>query len=882
MLKNAYGKEPVQFLNEDGSGTDPAVSALEPAVGRVLGLPYVPCGSNLGKQGSPAGSGEMLIEKLIDRLMRTAIEHAGAERGVLILPRGAEQRIAAEATTSGETVVVHIRDDRVSSAVLPESVLRCVMRTQESVILDDALGRNPFSADPYIGGRRARSILGLPLSNHGRLVGVLYLENSLSPRVFLPSRLQVLKLLASQAAISLENTRLYRDLAEREARIRRLVEANIVGILIWDLDGHILEANEALLRIIGYDREDLVSGRLRWTDLTPTRWRDRDREKVVEELKRTGDVQPFEWEFFRKDGSRVSVLTGAARFEAHNQGVSFVLDLTERKRVEQALMESETYLAEAQRLAHMGSWAYNHVTGKLTYWSDETFRLFGLDPRRGRLPELEEIRQLIHPDERESVFEELQRVFRDKAEYIQDYRVVMPNGTVRHLHSIGHPVLDTAGELVEYFGTVIDVTERRRAEQRLLAQHRVARILAEAATVEEATTKILQAVCECMGWDLGARWRIDGEAGVLRCTEIWRTPSVEAPRFEAATRGSTVRSGSGLAGRVWASGAPAQIPDVVQDPEFHLAHIAAREGLHAAFALPILLGSEVLGVIGFISREVGQTDQNLLDMLATIGSQIGQFAERKRAESALRLAQTKLAHVTRVMTMGELTASIAHEVNQPLGAIVASAASAARWLAAKPPNMDKALRALERIVNDGRRAGAVIGRIRALMKRQTPRKGWLDINETILEVIALAQHELRRNDILLETRLAQRLPLVQGDRVQLQQVLLNLIVNAIEAMSGIDERRHELTIVSATDGPDVVGVEVRDSGTGLDPQRATHLFEPFYTTKAEGIGIGLSISRSIIEAHGGRLSAAANSPHGAVFRFSLPFNEQPCASAVGR
>jgi signal transduction histidine kinase len=223
--------------------------------------------------------------------------------------------------------------------------------------------------------------------------------------------------------------------------------------------------------------------------------------------------------------------------------------------------------------------------------------------------------------------------------------------------------------------------------------------------------------------------------------------------------------------------------------------------------------------------------------------------------------------------MGELTASIAHEVNQPLGAIVTSAASAARWLGAEPPNIEKAQRALERIVNDGKRASQVIGRIRALMKRQAPRKGWLDINETLLEVIALAQYELRRNNILLETRLARSLPLVQGDRVQLQQVLLNLIVNAIEAMSGVDGRHRELTLVSATDGADAVAVEVRDSGTGLDPQFASHLFQPFYTTKSEGIGIGLSISRTIVEAHGGHLSAEANEPHGAVFRFSLPVRE---------
>jgi PAS domain S-box-containing protein len=245
----------------------------------------------------------------------------------------------------------------------------------------------------------------------------------------------------------------------------------------------------------------------------------------------------------------------------------------------------------------------------------------------------------------------------------------------------------------------------------------------------------------------------------------------------------------------------------------------------------------------------------------------------RQAQEALRNTQAEFARMTRVMAMGELTASIAHEVNQPLGAIVTSAAAGVRWLAIKPPQMDKARRALERIANDGKRAAEVIRRIRALMKRQAPRKEWLVVNETILEVIALAQFQLRRSEILLETQLGHDLPLIRCDRVQLQQVLLNLIINAVEAMSGIRERPRELTVVSSSDGTDAVSIEVRDSGTGLDPEDAPHLFEPFFTTKAEGLGIGLSISRSIVEAHGGRLSAAANAPHGTVFLFSLPVNE---------
>jgi PAS domain S-box-containing protein len=823
---------------------------------------------------SQAVSGEMILDRLLDRLMRAAIEHAGAERGLLVAGRGDELQIQAQAIASGADVTVKLRDSDHTEAALPQSLVRYVMRTRETVILEDASSQNLFSADPYLIQRRARSVLCLPLINQGNLIAVLYLENNLAPRVFGPARIAVLKLLASQAAMSLENTRLYGDVAKREAKIRRLVDANVVGILIWDRDGSILEANDAFLRMVGYEREDLVSGRLRWTDVAAAQSLGRDLQDLVGEIQRTERLQPFEWDYIRKDGSRVPALVGAASFEGESQGVSFVLDLTERKRVEQALRQSEAYLAEAQRLAHTGSWAYDHVLGKGKHYSDEAFRLFGLDPRRpSGPPHLEETRQLIHPEDRERVLERLAQIFRDKVEYELQYRIVLPDGTVRHLHSIGHPVLDQAGELVEYFGSVLDVTERKCAEQRLIAQHRVARILAEAVTVEEATPKILQAVCECIGWHVGVLWRIDREAGLLRCAEVWRTPSVEVAQFEAVTRASTFAPGSGLPGRVWASGAPAYIPDVVRDPNFPRAAIAARERLQGGFAFPILLGREVLGVIEFFSRDVWQRDDDLLVMMATIGSQIGQFIERKRAENALQLAEAELAHVTRVTTLGELTASIAHEVNQPLGAIVTSAASCARWLAAKPPKMAKAQRALERIVSDGRRAGEVIKRIRALAKRQAPRKSWLDINETIIEVIALAQYQLRRNDIVLETQLAQGLPLVQGDKVQLQQLLLNLIVNAIEAMSGIAGRRHELTIVSATGAPDVVVVEVRDSGKGLDAEHAARLFEPFYTTKAEGIGIGLSISRSIVEAHGGQLSAATNAPHGAVFRFSLAVEE---------
>jgi signal transduction histidine kinase len=255
--------------------------------------------------------------------------------------------------------------------------------------------------------------------------------------------------------------------------------------------------------------------------------------------------------------------------------------------------------------------------------------------------------------------------------------------------------------------------------------------------------------------------------------------------------------------------------------------------------------------------------------------QITLLAEQKLREKddALEMARTELARVSRLTTLGELTASIAHEVSQPLGAMVASAGACARWLAADPPEMAEARSGLDNIVADGKRAREVIARIRALTKRQAQRMDLLDLNREILEVLALTEQELRGHDIVLETKLDSTLQQVSGDRVQLQQVLLNLILNAIEAMSAVNNRTRELTIVSTQDTRGVL-IEIRDSGIGLDQDRAERVFDAFYTTKAEGLGIGLSISRSIIEAHGGRLWAAANQPHGAVFGFSLPAAEK--------
>ena len=245
------------------------------------------------------------------------------------------------------------------------------------------------------------------------------------------------------------------------------------------------------------------------------------------------------------------------------------------------------------------------------------------------------------------------------------------------------------------------------------------------------------------------------------------------------------------------------------------------------------------------------------------------ITERKRAEQELQRLHLQLVHMNRVMTTAELATSIAHEVNQPLGSILASVGPCLRWLNAQPPDLASASRALERIATDAERASQVISRIRALVRREPPRHERVDLNAVISEVIALTRDQMHSHDVALQSELAADLIVVHGDRVQLQQVILNLIANAIEAMSTIRDRRRQLAILSANDGSGV-RVEVRDCGPGVDPDSAERIFEPFYTTKADGIGMGLWICRSIIEAHGGRLWVTPNPPRGAAFQFSLP------------
>ncbi|WP_424630483.1 PAS domain-containing sensor histidine kinase [Bradyrhizobium sp. SYSU BS000235] len=291
---------------------------------------------------------------------------------------------------------------------------------------------------------------------------------------------------------------------------------------------------------------------------------------------------------------------------------------------------------------------------------------------------------------------------------------------------------------------------------------------------------------------------------------------------------------------------------------------AARDGKDWELEHQLLMPDDTVKCVHVVARAV-RDESGAVEFVGAIMD----VSATRRAEHELRQAQAELAHVTRVTTLGELTASIAHEVNQPITGVITNAAAALRWLGADPPNLNEVRDILGRIVKDGGRAGDVLHRIRALIKKAPPRMVRLDINEVVLDIIALTRSELQRHNVSLRTELAAGLPLIEGDRIQLQQVILNLILNAVDAMRDVDEGTRELQISTGREDADSVLVTVRDCGPGLDPQSADRLFEAFYTTKPDGLGMGLPICRSIIEAHGGRLWVTGNDPRGAVFQFTL-------------
>ncbi|MGO9359632.1 MAG: PAS domain S-box protein, partial [Xanthobacteraceae bacterium] len=931
---------------------------LAPAPTSMIGAPVETLDLATVIKVSQAISGEIVVEKLVDTLMRTALEQAGAGRGVLALMRGDRLQIAADALTEGDRVIVNLRDDPATAEVLPESLLQYVLRTRESVVLDDSAVDSAFAADPYFYERRVRSVLCLPLVNQAKLIGALYLENDLAPRVFARPRIAALKLLASQAAISLENTRLYRELSEREAKIRRLVDANIIGIFTWELshdgpyadDPFYLDANDAFLRIVGYEREEFVSRRMRRSEFTPPGWRERDK-RTLAELREFGVAQPYEKEYFRKDRSRVPVLLGVACYdEERTRGVGFVLDLTERKRAESELRivaEQNAVLANALNRSHEGAYLVD-ASGRFLYVNDEACHSLGYSR--------EELLAMSVPDidpefPRERIVAALRRTLDEGPLTFETFHK-SKDGRLFPVE-ITLSAFDNNASSDNFIALARNISERKRDEEALRASEEQWKAVFEnnptmyfmvdatgailsvnpfgaeqlGYTADELIgrpVKILfheadrerglrnKAIClehlgQTMSWEL-RKLRKDGESLWVRETAramlIKDRPIVlfaceditDRKRAEAALRASEEQ---------WKAvfeNSPTMY--FMVDPSNTIISVNPFGAEQLGYATNELIGRPIQILIHEADREramrnkaiclknVGQTTSWELRKLRKDGEALWvretaramlinnrsvllvvseDITKVKRATEALRVVQTELAHANRVAALGQLAASIAHEVNQPVTGVLSSGNAALRWL--DMSDLGAARRAIERVIRDAIRAGDVIGGLRALVKKAPPRTEFFDLNKAIREVIVITRAEAETNGVSVEAQLANNLPLIRGDRVQLQQVFLNLIINAIEAMSGVAEGPRELIVKTAKSEPDSVSVAVQDSGPGLDPADSSRAFEDFYTTKPNGLGIGLSICRSIVEAHGGKLAVTANAPRGAILQFTLPVRE---------
>jgi PAS domain S-box-containing protein len=631
-----------------------------------------------------------------------------------------------------------------------------------------------------------------------------------------------------------ERKRAEEALRRSEAYLAEAQRLSHTGSWVRDKTGETVYLSEELYRIFEIDPQEGLPSRETLARLVHPDDLDRVRATIEKALREKVDVS---------DEYRIVLLGGTVkhlqvvRHPVLNHAGDVVellgtlIDITERKRAEEALRRSEAYLADSQRLTHTGSWAGDN-TMKTLYWSEEHFRIFGFDPQQG-LPTQGRPFERIHPEDLDKVLQAFDQAINGKVDAGVEYRIVLPDGSLKYVQSIGHPVLNADGEVVEVVGTTVDITERKRAEEAL---RRSEAYLAEAQRLTHTGAWATDARPQPLYWsqELFRLYGLDPQQGFPMHDEaVQRVHPEDRDRYVQAFHRVIHQK-------------------VDSDVEFRT--VLPDGTIRYLYGL----GHPILNMHGDVVEVVGTTVD---------------ITERKRAEQErerLRQLEADLAHINRVNMMGELTASIAHEVNQPLSGIVSNGSACLRWLAGDPPNVEEVREAVRDIVRDGKRAGEVIARIRALTRRAAPPREELDLNETIREVLALVGDEAKRRNVTIRTQFADEVVPVSGDRVQLQQVVLNLVMNAIEAMSCVGERPRLLVVSTRNIDPDQVEVTVEDSGTGLDPNTMSRIFEPFYTTKSGGMGMGLSISRSILQNHGGRLWATAKDGPGTSFHFTLP------------
>lgn len=621
-------------------------------------------------------------------------------------------------------------------------------------------------------------------------------------------------------------------LLEAVKQWQQVFEHNPVMYFMVDRSGTVINVNTFGAAQLGYTVAELIGRSV--LDVFFEEDRDFVRACVALCLETVDQSHTWEIRKVRKDGSVLWVRENAKTMLRANDGPIVLVaceNITERKEAENALRQSEAYLAQAQELSHTGSFGWRAATGEIT-WSKETYRIFQCE--KGTKPQIPFMLQRIHPEDRLAVERTTGRAAREGRDYDHEYRLLMPDGSIKYVRAVARAMRDSGGR-VEFVGSVSDITATKEAERRLRESEQRFRDYAETASD--------------WFWETGPDHRV---------THI-------------SQHSDTVTTPAGLIGLTrWDIA-----PDADLEPEKWQRHREALDA-HVPFRDLVYRSRDRNGQPIYVrtsGKPFFDADGSFLGYRG-VCTDVTAAIRADQAEEALRKAQAELAHVTRVTTLGELTASIAHEINQPLAAVIANADACLAWLQRSPPDLKAARRSVEWIIEDGKRASDVIRRVRALAKRTDIEMVPLDANLVVREAVALVQREMASHAVSMRMELSSALPKIFGDRIQLQQVLINLIMNGIEAMEDVHDRPRELAIRSAADGEDAMLVSVADCGVGIHEQAIDRLFTPFFTTKSGGMGMGLSICRSIVEAHGGRLSAAPNQSGGATFQITLPLHRE--------